>query len=119
MSEEGEAQAGVRADAAEPLVDDVRSLADGVRAQVGEFSALQVPLHLLDRVAVVGVGREGLDDQPVSVGEKEPLHGPAAVGGEPVPDERDLVAVEMVVELGQELHQGFVVVGTGAEAKHQ
>jgi len=66
----------------------------------GKRLASSVPLRLphtcSDRVQVVGVGRKPLD-QPVALALDERLHGPAAVGRQSVPDEGDLVAVEVTV----------------------
>jgi len=41
------------------------------------------------------------------------------VGRESVPDEGDLVAIEVAVELGEELHERFVVVGTRLHAEDE
>jgi hypothetical protein len=43
VAEEGEGQSGLVADPAEPLVDDLLGLADGVEAEVGQLAAFQVP----------------------------------------------------------------------------
>ena len=99
MAEECEGQSGLAADAAEPLVDDLLGLADGVETEVGQLPALQVAPDLLDRIEIGGVARQPLDDQPLPLLPEEGLHGPAAVGRKPVPDEGDPVAVQMAVEL--------------------
>ena len=117
MAKECESQLGLVADAAEPLVDDVGGLSDGVGAEVGELGSLQVAPYLFDRVEVVGVRRKSLDHQPVTLALDECLHGSAAVRRQSVPDEGDLVAVEMALELDEELHERFVVVGTGLHAR--
>jgi hypothetical protein len=41
VAEEGEGQSGLNP--AEPLVDDLLGLADGVEAEVGQLAAFQVP----------------------------------------------------------------------------
>ena len=41
MAEECEGQSGLAADAAEPLVDDLLGLADGVETEVGQLPAFQ------------------------------------------------------------------------------
>ena len=119
MAEEGEGQSGLATDPAEALVDDLLGLADGVEAQVGEFASLEIAPHLLDRVEVGGIAREPLDDQPPPLLPEEGLHGPTAMGRRSVPDERDLVAIQMAVELGEELHDGFVVVATRLHAEDE
>ena len=95
MAEECEGQLGFVADPRESLVDDPGGLSDGVGAQVGELGSLQVAPDLFDRIEVVGIRREPFDHQPVTLALDEGLHGPAAVRREPVPDEGDLVAVEV------------------------
>jgi hypothetical protein len=119
VTEEREGESGVVADAAEALVDDLGGLADGVRAQVGELGPFQVAPHLFDGVEVIGVGREAFDHQPVTLALDEPLHGPTAVGRQAVPDEGGFVAVEVAVELEQEVHDGLVVVGARLHGKYQ
>ena len=99
MAEKGEAEPGLAADPTKAFVDDLCRLCDGVRAQVRQLGALEVSPHLLDGVQVIGVGRERLDHEPTALVSDEAFHGPAAVRGEPVPDEGDLVPTEMAVEL--------------------
>ena len=64
MAEECEGQPGLVADAAEPLVDDLLRLADGVEAEVGQLAAFQVAPYLFDRIEIGGISREPFDDQP-------------------------------------------------------
>ena len=64
VTQEGEAEFGVVSDPGEPGVGVLGSLFDGVGAQVGEFPALEAAPDLLDRVEVVGVGRQRLDHEP-------------------------------------------------------
>jgi hypothetical protein len=61
VTEEGEAEVSVRADALEPVLGVGGSFFDGVGAQVGELALLQVAPDELDRVEVVGVAGEALD----------------------------------------------------------
>ena len=119
MSEEGETETSLAADPTQPLVDDLGRLGDGVGAQVGQLGAFEVAPYLFDRVEVIGVGRKPLDDQPMSLVRYEALHCFAAVRGEPVPDERDLVTAQMTVQLEKELHDGFVVVRARPQAEDQ
>ena len=39
--------------------------------------------------------------------------------GQPIPDEGDLVAVEVTVKLEEELHDGLVVVGARLHGEHE
>ena len=91
MTEEGEGEAGFVSDSTEPFVDDLFRLADGIRAEVCEFVSLEVAPYLFDRVEVRGVGRESFDHQPVALALDEGLHVIAAVRGQSVPDERDVL----------------------------
>ena len=59
MTEEGEAQLGVVADAAEPSIGVVGGFVGGVGAQIGELLPLERSPDLFDRVEVVGVGGRG------------------------------------------------------------
>ena len=119
MTEEGEGQPGFAADAAEPLVDDFFGLADRVQAQVGQLAALQVAPDLFDRIEVGGVARQPFDHQPLPLLLDEGLHDPAAVGRKSVPDESDPVAVQVAMEFGEELHDGFVVVAPRLHAEDE
>jgi len=119
VAEESEGQRGLVADAAQPLVHDYFGVVDGVRAEVGQLATLQVAPDLFDRIEVGGVGGKSFDHQPRPLFLEEGLHGPAAVRRESVPDEGDLVAVQVTVELGEELHEGLVVVGTRLHPKHE
>ena len=119
MTKEGETQPGLAADPAQPFVDDLGCFGDGVGAQVGQLAALEIAPDLFDRVEVIGVGRKPLDDQPMSLVRYEALHCFAAVRGEPVPDERDIVTAQMTVQLEKELHAGFGVVRARPQAEDQ
>ncbi len=75
------------------------------RQRLASSPPFRLPQILFDRVEVGGVGRETFDDQPLALLLDEALHRPAAVGGKSVPDQGDLVAVEVAVEFTEEVHQ--------------
>src|SRR5579863_3335950 len=104
MPQEREGEPSVVADATEPFVDDLLCLSDCVGTEIGEFAVLQIAPYLLDRVQVGGIGRKPLDHQPVSLALEKGLHRSAAMRRKSVPDQGDLVAVEMTAELADELH---------------
>ena len=79
---------------------------------------LEVAPQALDGVEVGGVAGEAFDDQPAALAADPGLHAVAAVGGQPVPDQGDLGAVEFVVQRVEELDEGLVVVGAGAGLEH-
>jgi hypothetical protein len=119
MPEEREGEPGVVADATESLVDDLLCLSDGVGTEIGEFAAFEVAPYLFDRIQVGGVGRKSLDYQSVTLRLEEGLHSFAAVRRESVPDQGHLVAVEVAVEFGEELHDRFVVLRARLHTEHE
>ena len=80
MPEEGEAEISIGPDAVEPFFGVDGSLLDGVGAQVGQFARLEVAPHQFDRVEVVPVGGEPLDDKPAALIGDPGLHHLGAVG---------------------------------------
>ena len=87
------------------------------RQQIGKFAALEIAPDLFDRIEVGGITRKPLDHQPSSLSLEEGLHVSAAVRRESVPNEGDLVAVEVTMEFGEELHDRLVVVGARLHAE--
>ena len=80
MPEEGEAEISIGPDAVEPLVGKARGFFDGVGAQIGQLTGLEIALHQFDRVEVVPVGGEPLDDKPAALIGDPGLHHLGAVG---------------------------------------
>jgi len=114
LAEEGFAKLGVAADAAQAVVGFVLEFFDRVGAVVGQFVALEVAPHSFYGVELVGVAGEALDSQPGGLGAGPGGHLLGAMGGQAVPDQGDVAAVEQVVGGGEELDQRVVVVGAGA-----
>ena len=92
MPEKRDGESGVLSDAAECLVDDLLGLSDGVGAEVGEYSTLEVAPDLFDRIGVGGIAQKPLYHQPSSLVLEEGLQSDAPVRRESVPDQGDLVA---------------------------
>jgi hypothetical protein len=88
-------------------------------AEIGEFGSFEIAPDLLDRIEVGGVGRKPLDHQPVALALEEGLHLVAPVRRESVPDQGDLVAVEVAVQFGQKVHDRFAVVRARLHAKDE
>ena len=61
MTEEGEAQRSIGADAVETAFGDIGNLIHRVGAEIGEFLRLQVAPHVLDWIEVRCVAWQPLD----------------------------------------------------------
>jgi len=94
VSKERTTELRVTTDAREPVISPVGRLPDGIRAEVGELSALDVAPDLFHRIELVSVGRQSFRDQPVALALDERGHLLAAVRGESVPDHRGLFPVD-------------------------
>ncbi len=119
MTEEGEAHIGVAPDAVESLVGVTGSVFDGVGAQVGQLARFEVAPDQFDGVEVMSVGGERFDNQPVALSSDPGLHHLGAVRGQTVPDQGELVAANVGVQIHQELDERLVVVGAGTHVEHQ
>jgi hypothetical protein len=89
---------------------------DGVDTQARQLGALEIAAERFDRVEIGRVGGDSLDDQTGTLGVEERVHPPAAVTGQAVPDQGDLVAVELATQLADEVDQTRVVVSTEPSA---
>src|SRR5579875_2858198 len=118
MAQEVEAQLAIGTDAVQAGLGRFPRFFNGVGAQVGQLDALHVAPDQLYGVEVVGVARELLDQEP-ALGCQPGLHGLGAVGGQPVPDEGDLLAGEVAVQLFEELDQATGVVGVLLALEHE
>ena len=119
MLKEVEAQLSVVADSPESTIGSYFGLVDGVGAEIGELGCLHVAPHQLDGIEVGGVTRKAFDHQPRTLESDPRHHGLGLVRGEPVPDERDLLAGEVGVEPFEELDQALGVVGAVFDLEHE
>src|SRR4029453_15700169 len=87
-------------------------LAEGGEGEVGKLAtlALEAGPHPFYRVEVGCVGGEALDPQPVPLAGDKRLHLLAAVGGQAVPEQGDLLPAEEAEQLAEDgdLGGGFV-----------
>lgn len=107
MVEDGEAQLVTAADALQAGLRGGVGFVDGLGAEIGQFGCFDVAPEEFDRVEFGGVAGKWFDVEPVPLGGQPCLHGAGAVGGQSVPDQRDRLAVEVVVQVGEELDQRF------------
>jgi hypothetical protein len=119
VSKEVEAQLLVIADSLQGGIGSHLDLVNGVGTQIGEFDRLDVAPHQLDGVEVGGITGQALDYQPGTLESDPGHHGPRLVRREPVPDERDQLALEVGVELFEELDQALGVVGAVFDLEDQ
>ena len=118
MSQERERQVFLLPDATDTSSCVILGFADGVDTQVRQLGALEVAPKSFDRVEIGRVGAKSLDDQPGTLGVEERVHLSAAVAGQTVPDQGDLVTIELATQLTDERDQARVVVGAGLGAEH-
>ena len=103
----GTSRPGVRAaDALDAAVGLVDHLGQDKRGEVGQLHGLQARPQALHRVQVGRVGGQPLDHQPVALGVQPGAHGRAAVGGQPVPQQRRLLPRQGSVAAPQGLRSG-------------
>ncbi len=119
MLQEGEWEIRIISDAIESVVGKDCGFFNGVRAQVGQLACLEVAPDHLDRVEVVPVGGKLFDDQPVTLLGDPVFHHLGAMRGQAVPDERQLVITQMLVQVFEELDERVLVVGTGSHVEDQ
>ena len=103
----------------EEIKDEDYYLAEIVRAEVGQFGALDVAPHELGRVELRRVAGQPLDREPRALGPEVRLHGPTLMRGQPVPDQGNPTPAKLALQVGQELHQGGIIVAARASCKTQ
>jgi hypothetical protein len=84
---------------------------EGVAGQVGQLHLFEAGPQRLKRVQLGGVGGQWLHHQPRPLPPKPGAHHLAAVGGQPVPHKRRLLATEEAAQPFQRADQGVGVIG--------
>lgn len=97
----------------------VLDLVEIVRAEVREFTALDVAPHQLGRIEVRGVAGQAFDREPGALRPEVRLHGAALMGRQAIPDQNDPPPAKFSLEVGQELDQGHVVVTARPRLKEE
>ena len=107
------------ADALDAAVGLVDHLGQDKRGEVGQLHGLQARPQALHRVQVGRVGGQPLDHQPVALGVQPGAHGRAAVGGQPVPQQRRLLPAKEASQLPKDFDQAVGVVLARADMEGQ
>ena len=119
MTEEAKAKRGVGADTVQAVFGNVGDLVDGVAAEIGKLLGLQAAPHLLNGVQVVGVAWQLLDPELVTLASDPVAHASTVMRGQSVPDQHHRSLLFELVELGEKLDQGLIVVGTRTQLEHE
>ena len=99
--QEGASQAGLSADAREATAQGAAQTGEIQDAQVREVRGLHIAPHLLDRVQLRSVGRQGLHREPRALARHVRPHVPTLVAAQAVPDEDDAPPAQMPFEGAQ------------------
>jgi hypothetical protein len=119
MAEKGECQRGRTSNAPEARADRPLDLAEVVRAEIGQFSPLDVAPDEFGRIEVGRVARQALDGEPRALSLQVRRHGPALMRRQAIPDQNETLPTKMTPELVQEAHQRDVVVASGPRREDQ
>ena len=119
MPEKRKGQGGGAADAPKASTKFVLDLAEIVRAEVGEFAALDVAPHEFGRVEVRRVAGQALDREPGALSTQVGLHGCTLMRRQAIPDQDDSSVVKLPLQVVQEFDEGHVVVITRSRLKEQ
>jgi hypothetical protein len=119
MAEKRECQGGRTADTTKAGPKLTLDLAEIVRAEVGQFGALDAAPHELGRVELRRVAGQPLDREPRALGPQVRLHGPTLMRRQPVPDQDDTATAKLSLQVGQELDKRDVVVAAGSRLEAQ
>src|SRR5437667_458237 len=85
-------------------------LAEIIRAEVGEFAALDVAPHELGRVEIRRVARQALDREPGALSVQVRLHRGTLMRRQTIPNEDDAAMAKLPLQVVQEVDEGHVVV---------
>jgi hypothetical protein len=88
VTQKGEAEFGVGADAIETVFGDGRNLIDGVTAEVGKLTGLEVAEYLLGRIELRRVARQAFYRQPRALVIDPIGHAPTAMGRQAIPQQQ-------------------------------
>ena len=119
MSEKRKRQRRRAADAAKAGTKLALNLIEIVRAEIGEFLALDVPPHELSRVQIRGVAGQALDREPGALAAQVFLHRPTLMRRQPIPDQDDSPTAHLSLQVVQELDEGHVVVTARARLEEE
>ena len=119
MPEKREGQCGRAADATKAGTKFVLDLAEVVRAEVGEFAALDVAPHELSRVEIRRVAGQTLDREPGALSVQVRLHGGTLMRRQAIPDEDDSPMAKLPLQVVQKFDEGHVVVTTRSRLEAQ
>jgi hypothetical protein len=119
MAEKREGQGARATDAMQAGPQLVLDLAEVIRAEVGQFGALDVPPDEFGRIELRRVAGQALDREPRALRPQVRLHNPALMRRQPIPDQDDATPAERALQVGQERDEGDVVIaaGVGFEAQ--
>src|SRR5439155_654829 len=102
MAEKRKRQRGCPANAAETRADCPLDLAEVVRAEVGQFAALDVAPHEFGGIELRRVARQALNGKPRALSRQVRGHVAACMRRQAIPDQEETPTAKMILELVQE-----------------
>ncbi len=114
MVEKDERQGGRAADSTQSGPQASLDLAEIVRAEVGQFGAVDVAPHEFGGIELGRVAGQALDGEPRSLRPQIRLHEPTLVRRQPVPDQDDAATAKPALQVVQERDEGKIVVAAGS-----
>ena len=119
MAQKGEWQGRRTPDAVKSGPQLTLDFVEMVSAEIREFAALDVAPYELDGIEVGRVAGQALDREPRTLHAQEGLHGSTLVRREAIPDQDDAPTAKLPLEVGQEVHEGYVVVAARARLEEE
>src|SRR5213596_1133834 len=110
MAEKRKRQRGCPANAAETRADRPLDLAEVVRAEVGQFAALDVAPHEFGGIELRRVARQALHGEPRALSRQVRGHVAAFMRRQAIPDQGETPTAKMTLERVQEADERDVVV---------
>src|SRR6059036_3966340 len=119
MAEKRKRQRGCPANAAETRADRPLDLAEVVRAEVGQFAALDVAPHEFGGIELRRVARQALHGEPRALSRQVRGHVAAFMRRQAIPDQGETPTAKMTLELVQEADERDVVVAAGPRLEEE
>ena len=117
MPKERQGESRVATDAGQAVVQGAAQRGEIGRAHVGQFAPLDVAPDLFDGIQVRGIARQAFDVQPAPLVRQVPLHLPAPMRAQAIPDQDHPAAPEVAVQMAQKSDESPRRVGARARLK--
>jgi len=119
VAKKAERERGVVPDPGTAAAQRAAKRFDRLRADVGEFAALEVAPDQFDGIQLRRVAGQPFDGEPRALARQVGAHGATVVSGEPVPDQDHGAAAKGPFEGSQESNEGVIVVAAGPRLKEE